>query len=788
MKKIISFVFIVAALVFAASCINERVSLEEGDGVFTLRLQTAALETRADAPTEEEIENTVTHADFFFFSDEEGTTLLNHTRLEVKNGELVAKGNNIYEYTFDVSSEDNPLKKTSYLYVIANYPGTISAETLEDILALDIMTDLNGKFTSFVMDSYDSSNGKVVTKLTPSKPNDDKEVTIGLTRAAAKLVLNINVKDSYTDAAENVWTPVTEQMWANFVNARKAAIVEAAPVNFDAKANYFNTKQETPVSTTAAKEGYTSWKTSAVYTYPQNYTTDDVHAPYFKIFCPWTCEKKGMCNFYYKIILPNLNSFQRNKVYNLTLDLSVIGGTEDEWALVTEYIYVADWWAPDAIEAVFEGAGFLDVPVKTYHIYGIDYVTVPVVSSNPITVSGSPTDTSVTVTGTKQNLYGTNGNGVPYDETVTPTISEITKDGFKLTHLLNTTVSSEDYDFTPITYTLYVNHDQDSDGALNKPIEVKIVQYPSIYAEADKSNGYAYVNSYAYTNNHGGRHDNNDLARNNNSSNWNILGSMADIEDAGNQNPNQYVVHVSVLPSDYTVAGLGDNVVIGDPRGEQLSENYLGYTSGTNGDPDLTVKTHYSATSSDKQNVIAPVIRIASSWGATFQIVDFDRAEERCAAYQENGYPAGRWRIPTVAEIDFLIQLSTYEHIPALFTTVKQPASGNYTPQHYRGYWAGGRNLYLGKPYTDDGNTSPFVDMTSAETYQQNNNYYMYNYLRIPSGNNYTYYQARVRCVYDEWYWGGEKYDNSGTQIEGSNVPSSTANPNAAKQWLGYIY
>ena len=115
MKKIISFVFIVAALVFAASCINERVSLEEGDGVFTLRLQTAALETRADAPTEEEIENTVTHADFFFFSDEEGTTLLNHTRLEVKNGELVAKGNNIYEYTFDVSSEDNPLKKTSYL-------------------------------------------------------------------------------------------------------------------------------------------------------------------------------------------------------------------------------------------------------------------------------------------------------------------------------------------------------------------------------------------------------------------------------------------------------------------------------------------------------------------------------------------------------------------------------------------------------------------------------------------------------------------------------------------------
>ena len=805
MKKFITYISLVAAVALAASCIAERPQIAgQEEGLFTLRLQTAELSTRSVRGDDDLNENTIDHVDIFFFEDEAGTTLLNngHYRLTASQLTAVSGGDNLYECVFDATDTDggNPaLKGPSYVYVLANYPQTIDKTTLADILSLPITSDFTKAQTTFVMDSYDSTDGSVLTYLKPSKAHDgannagsyvrESVYTINLARAAAKFVLDINVKDEFEDAAGNLWTPVTDQMWVNFVNARKATTVAADTVEFDAKANFYNSAQVTPTSVTpAAKEGYTSWLTNPVYSYPLKYATSDVTAPYYKIFVPWVCEKKGMNNFYYKIVLPNLTTFQRNKIYQLSVDVSVIGGTEDDWALVTEYIYVADWWAPDAIEAAFEGAGYLDVPVKTYHIYGIDYVTVPVVSSNPITVSGSPTDTSVTVTGTKQNLYGTNGNGVPYDETVTPTISEITKDGFKLTHLLNTTVSSEDYDFTPITYTLYVNHDQDSDGALNKPIEVKIVQYPSIYAEADKSNGYAYVNSYAYTNNHGGRHDNNDLARNNNSSNWNILGSMADIEDAGNQNPNQYVVHVSVLPSDYTVAGLGDNVVIGDPRGEQLSENYLGYTSGTNGDPDLTVKTHYSATSSDKQNVIAPVIRIASSWGATFQIVDFDRAEERCAAYQENGYPAGRWRIPTVAEIDFLIQLSTYEHIPALFTTVKQPASGNYTPQHYRGYWAGGRNLYLGKPYTDDGNTSPFVDMTSAETYQQNNNYYMYNYLRIPSGNNYTYYQARVRCVYDEWYWGGEKYDNSGTQIEGSNVPSSTANPNAAKQWLGYIY
>ena len=693
MKKIISFVFIVAALVFAASCINERVSLEKGDGVFTLRLQTAALETRADdAPTEEEIENTVTHADFFFFADEQGTTLLEggHIRLNVGTGtgDLQAKSGNIYEYTFDVSSEGNPLQKTSYLYVIANYPGTISAETLEDILALDIMTDLSGKFTSFVMDSYDSSNGKVVTKLTPSKQNDNKEVTIGLTRAAAKLVLNINVKDSYTDAAENFWTPVTEQMWVNFVNARKAAIVEAAPVNFDAKANYFNTAQAAPVSITAAKEGYTSWKTQTVYTYPQSYTTDDVHAPYFKIFCPWTCEKKGLCNFYYKIILPSLSSFQRNKVYNLTLDLSVIGGTEDEWALVTEYIYVADWWAPGAIEATFEGAGFLDVPVKTYYIYGIDYVTVPVVSSNPITVSG-----------------------VPYDETVTPTITNITKDGFKLTHQLETNVTLGTYDFTPITYTLYVNHDQSSDGALNKPIEVTVVQYPSVYASRAQSNGRVFVNGQTYSGN-----SEYVTVYNNNRDAIGSVVRRSDVNGSGsNNNQNNYNVYVSVLPD-------GSEDVIGDPRAAAGGINNLGYatySSQNNYTVDNTVSTKYKAASQNAGNIIAPAFKIASSYGKTTRMSS-ERAKERCASYQENGYPAGRWRLPTSAEVLFVRNLSRYQHIPTLFQTNVND-----------GYWTADGYIYSATEYGD-------ITTSTADT-------------------------RSVRCVYDIWYWGEEPYTANAT-------------------------
>lgn len=795
MKKIITYITFFAALVIAASCNKENISIEEGSGLITLRLQTSALETRAgDTPTEEQIENTVTHADFFFFSDEAGTTLLNHTRLNVESGQLVAKSGNIYEYTFDVRSNNNPLQKTSYLYVIANYPKTITETTLEGIMGLDIETDLSEEFSSFVMDSYNSTTEGYVYQLVPTKREDAKTFTIELRRVAAKLVLNINVVNSFTDAKRNVWTPVTNQMWVNFINARKTAIVSAQPVAFDEKANYFNTEQETPTSVTTAPEGFTSWKVSSVYTYPQSYQTSDVTAPYFKIFCPWKCTKYNMANFYYKIILPDLGSFQRNKIYNLTVNLSTIGGDQDDWALVTDNIYVADWWAPEKIEASYEGAMYLDVPVKSYEIYGIDELYIPVVSSNDIQIDNNAT----TVTGTKTNLYdGTT-------QSVTATISNISKDGFRLTHVLNDDITSTNYDCTPITYTFNVRH---TAGGLSKTIPVTVVQYPSIYVSADESNGYAYVNSYANHNISGGRYhttgngynaqyddmsynsqgtaDQNSLGR------MNYLGSST----SQNNNKNQYVVTVSVLPVGYKVSGMTEEVVIGDPRGGKLTNDYLGYTS-TSGSNTTDVKSNYNAVSRSTQNVIAPSLRIASSWGATTFLTNSDRAEERCAAYQENGYPAGRWRIPTVAEIDFLIRLSTYNHIPALFTTekaTKYRRSGggwfsdyNYTADgiYYGGYWSNGPSIYTGVPYLED-HSSPYVlgsGTTSSTTYytepDQNNNNQRYAF--VPVVLNGEYFDVHVRCVYDEWYWGSNKYNNSGNEITGTGT--------AATQWIGYKF
>ena len=79
----------------------------------------------------------------------------------------------------------------------------------------------------------------------------------------------------------------------------------------------------------------------------------------------------------------------------------------------------------------------------------------------------------------------------------------------------------------------------------------------------------------------------------------------------------------------------------------------------------------------------------------------------RCATYQEDGYPAGRWRVPTYAEYKLFRYLSDAKLIPNLFVS-----TGNY-------YCAGGR--FSGLNYTE--------------------------------GFSTTSNQGAVRCVYDEWYW-----------------------------------
>ena len=258
--------------------------------------------------------------------------------------------------------------------------------------------------------------------------------------------------------------------------------------------------------------------------------------------------------------------------------------------------------------------------------------------------------------------------------------------------------------FVPHEITLTIQHKDNASFSET----IVITQYPPIYIVGDRSDGNVFVNGY------GKGSDNYNDNRNN-------IGSLPSSLGTGvNSNPNQYNIYVTSLPATSTY-------IIGDPRVIQGGE--LANIDGVD---------NYRPTREDAINVVAPIFKIASSWGKTSQF-GYQRAVERCASYQENGYPAGRWRVPTQAEIEFMQDRVNNGDIPSLFNGV------DYYGE-YRGYWSSSRYMYW-PAYDSDGNK---VGNYAAGFYN-------------PEDNDDFSTNNGVRCVYDVWYWGDGKISNPGT-------------------------
>ena len=132
------------------------------------------------------------------------------------------------------------------------------------------------------------------------------------------------------------------------------------------------------------------------------------------------------------------------------------------------------------------------------------------------------------------------------------------------------------------------------------------------------------------------------------------------------------------------------------------------------------VKKYSPAKRISAEYLLAPEIMVASSYGRTSSVF-YESAVLRCAAYQEDGYPAGRWRLPTEAEIRILIELSRYNAIPNLFDGEYFASSGRYF----------------------DSAADRFYGIT-RDNYTDPN----------PKTVTYDDYRHGARCVYDTWYWG----------------------------------
>lgn len=304
---------------------------------------------------------------------------------------------------------------------------------------------------------------------------------------------------------------------------------------------------------------------------------------------------------------------------------------------------------------------------------------------------------------------------------------------------------------------------------------VIITQYPGMYIEAKPNPGdgtttstIPYSTSDVITVTHTGNVYVNDsrvgnpIYKNDRGglvNNGNYLGNLPNSLSTGtNGNPNMYVVSISQLGSEY------EGYVIGDPRTEYYNNDLR--TDGGNSLPtptsdggaagawqsnDSTIiqgvnwcastgalyplnstsnrtLTYYRPTNeSSADNIkmrVAPKFRIASSYGRTIQ-VNRNGSRRRIATYQELNCPAGRWRLPTYGELDYIVKLSISGKIPKLLSDDSR-------------YWC----------------AQGVCTITSSGAV-----------LSTETINQYT--RANVRGVYDEWYW--EQYPQYTIEPTGTN-------------------
>lgn len=203
----------------------------------------------------------------------------------------------------------------------------------------------------------------------------------------------------------------------------------------------------------------------------------------------------------------------------------------------------------------------------------------------------------------------------------------------------------------------------------------------------------------------------------------------AEIRNPNTNNPIMYIVNVTQLEP-------GSRYHIADPRVNNIDNNLSGetifgvertdcpwfYEPKTRNIYDIAagrlnpvaLRWYYPTNESlaeENAYALSPQFRVASSFGVQDVNIGREAARRRCAAYQEYGYPAGRWRMPTLGELQYIMMLSRQGAIPKLFNENQV----YFTAQ-------GG--------YTFDSEGTPRLDNADGA----------------------------VRCVYDEWYWKDEPH------------------------------
>lgn len=526
---------------------------------------------------------------------------------------------------------------------------------------------------------------------------------------------------------------------------------------------------------TPAKKLYTF--EAPLYTYARAWEKGDQNAAYWTFEMVWAYDSNGdgVANewdtYYYQILINGAaRSFKPNHWYDMTVNVGVLGSTVEALPKTLQELsyYVVNWTTEtqnngsgDRLENVeIQKYNYLEVLQTYIEMDNVSEVAIRYSASHKIGVKfNKSTGKSVPELPTTTNLHAfsisnlrTNGNtqdGTPRAVEITditlknentPDINEQNvvsnfTDNNKGLLTFNYTLGDDIYSPAYVFITIWLDVDgdgvHDSDEILTQ--DVTIVMYPAIYIVGDNSYDYSIFINGNYNRN---RSSGNDLDY------LTIAGQRVGKAAGDDANTYMHVISITAFNDKNYKFAYNNNknkdteYIIGDPRVRSsnkfnvpdddatVKEEATGWIQAkdVNGNERNLTNYYPTSTEANSYQVVAPKFRIASKLGG-YSNSSPQGAAYRCASYQEHGFPAGRWRLPTTAEVLFIIELQRLGKIQQLFY----------------------------------GNTTYFTATDRLAT-DNNNNYTLTTGLGTSN--------ASVRCVYDDWFWGSEREANRNTSLD----------------------
>lgn len=716
MKRHISYIWGFIAVAMLASCMKVDIHPVQVDDTAMVSLtlkSTEPVATRANGEAVPELnENLISSVQCFFSND--GENILFSARKENLND----SDGTVENLNLDISSADlAKLSSTCHVFAVVNCKelsipedGTIAK--LKSSTEITLSKKDNTMQTSFVMVGTDSEEGL-------TKSDNTLSGTVYVKRVAAKVNVILNVAKEIEvkngDQTET-WVPYfnadDKAFRMSFSGKEKTTIADADIVSetqnpaFTSNTDFTVTATDFNVPGTPTNNVYAVTMQVPFYTYPMSWEGQNniiLRLPWKQVAADGTTVVR-YATYEYQIPVQYENKkLLSNNEYELTVNVGILGNLGTT-VLIPSY-QVANW-----------GTGEINAELSRPRYFVVDENNVVMNNVNTYSVGFSSSDLPVTaeiISITKPNYSGRlEGVTTIYDNdegtiSVQPTSGNtnpfnvsVSNGKVQLTHTLNNdNTDKTKFDYVPYTIVVRVT------SPLGIEETITFVQYPAMYISVDLNTDY----------------DNDDSVNGNRGYAWvngsrSTLGGL-DGYSTSNSNSNPNMITIT------TTSFNNNDYVIGDPRVETINNlDYEDWVSAPAlyGTSPRELTYYYPTNTSDAaKNMISPKFRIASSYGLT-SFISMTNAKRRCASYQEDGYPAGRWRVPTAAELKYIVQLSASGYITKLFND-----GGDY--------WAADETIYV--PNYSKG--------TVGEG----------------SGSS-----AYVRCVYDEWYWGSEKEKTEGQE------------------------